>query len=353
MRHSSEYSNLSNRKISRIERMQEKNIIASSCLQGYERYGESTSSTRNVIDHSFFFYIFMNCARGWTIWRGENALRKTKSNDLVWHVAWCMDLCPTNPWSFRSSRHLTVAMPSSCIYRVQRVWYMLICKRKSSHSRSHDCKWKIFNGKMTNCKSLRTLRYVRIYVANLRKKIPGKSQWENQVLSKILRYDKAFQLYFTFDRVIFPCLANIRERPCVRFVRTTLYIKALTCRRPPRARTEIALQPDVLCGLSACRCSADRLLFPRFYILLCTILARGVPSCARFSRLRNRKGKAYVRRNAGSTALLALLYSDASSSRWKAKLKWIASASAIERHQIKQLEDTERCRRLLGNFIFF
>lgn len=49
-------------------------------------------------------------------------------------------------------------------------------------------------------------------------------------------------------------------------------IEALTCRRPPRARTEIALQADVLCGLSTCRCSADRslarLLFPRSCILL-------------------------------------------------------------------------------------
>lgn len=33
-----------------------------------------------------------------------------------------------------------------------------------------------------------------------------------------------------------------------------LCIEALTCRRPPRARTEIALQADVLCGLSTCRC---------------------------------------------------------------------------------------------------
>lgn len=37
-----------------------------------------------------------------------------------------------------------------------------------------------------------------------------------------------------------------------------LCIEAVTCRRPPRARTEIALQADVLCGLSTCRCS------PRF-----------------------------------------------------------------------------------------
>lgn len=34
-----------------------------------------------------------------------------------------------------------------------------------------------------------------------------------------------------------------------------LCIEAVTCRRPPRARTEIALQADVLCGLSTCRCS--------------------------------------------------------------------------------------------------
>lgn len=63
-------------------------------------------------------------------------------------------------------------------------------------------------------------------------------------------------------------------------------IEALTCRRPPRARTEIALQADVLCGLSTCRCSADRLLarllFPRSCILL---LCEGTsPMRARFSR---------------------------------------------------------------------
>lgn len=70
-----------------------------------------------------------------------------------------------------------------------------------------------------------------------------------------------------------------------------LCIEALTCRRPPRARTEIALQADVLCGLSTCRCRP--LAFPAILHPSEPPSSREeeTPRCTRFSRLRNGKRK--------------------------------------------------------------
>ena len=143
-------SDRSNRKIRRMP-SSEKDIIDSSCLQGCERCGESTSLIRNVINHSFV-YFYMNVNRGWTEGKCDlkRGIRATWENQMIscgtWRDVW---IFVRRILSFVETldRCYAFFVYLQCGTRTYVFWHMSICKKNCHTVIATIANSQSFNGK--------------------------------------------------------------------------------------------------------------------------------------------------------------------------------------------------------------